>query len=148
MNNNLKKFSFNLIKKNNSILTAIKILQKIKYKTLVVIDDHNKLIGTVTDGDIRRGMLNGFNLDTKINKITNKKPIKKFLTRDLIIKKNKEDIDLIPCVDKFNRIKDLEVLKNKSRNFLDNLEIVLMAGGYGKRLMPLTKKYTQAFTQN
>jgi len=130
-----------LIKKNTTILNAVKVLQKIKYKTLVVIDDNQKIIGTITDGDIRRGMLNGYNLNTKVDKITNKKPKKKIIGKEYPPPKNNEDIDLIPCVDKSNKIKDLEILKNKNfnKNFVNELEIILMAGGFGKRLMPLTK---------
>ena len=141
MSYNLKKFKSNLIKKNITILNAVKVLQKVKYKTLVVIDDYQKIIGTITDGDIRRGMLNGYNLNTKVDKITNKKPKKKIIGKDYPVQKNNEDIDLVPCVDKSNRIRDLEILKNKNyaKNFIDELEVILMAGGYGKRLMPLTK---------
>jgi dTDP-glucose pyrophosphorylase len=141
MNYNLKKFKSNLIKKNSSLLNAVKILQKVKYKTLVVIDDHYKIVGTITDGDIRRGMLNGFNLNTRVESITNKKPIKKIIGKNFSIPKNNEDIDLIPCVDKLNKIIDLEILESKNfpKKFINDLEVILMAGGFGKRLMPLTK---------
>ena len=141
MNNNLKKFKSNIIQKTSSILKAVQVLQKVKYKTLAVTDDQNKIVGTVTDGDIRRGMLSGYNLNTQVDKITNKKPVKRLIGKNLRIKKNKDDIDLVPCVDKSNRIKALEILqsKNFSRNHIDSLEVILMAGGFGKRLMPLTK---------
>ena len=52
---------------------AIRVLQECHYK-LVLIIDKNKLVGTITDGDIRRGLLNNLNLENKCSEIMNIKP--------------------------------------------------------------------------
>ena len=51
---NFKKL---IIDENTSILDAIKIIDNSIYRTCFVVNNHNKLIGSITDGDIRRGLL-------------------------------------------------------------------------------------------
>ena len=141
MLNKLKKNKNNIVFKNFTVSQAIRALDKVEHKTLVVLDQNEKIVGTLTDGDIRRGILKGFSLTDKIFGITNKNPIKKVIGKNFLNINIKKDIDIIPIVDKFSKFKSVEIYKKK--NFLernrDILEIVLMAGGYGKRLMPLTK---------
>ncbi len=132
----------NLVLKNRSIADSIKILNKLKHKTLVVIDKKNKLFGTLTDGDIRRGILKGYDLKAKISNITFRKPQRRIIGQEHLEIINKENANVIPCVDKFNKVKFIEIYKDSKigRKNLYNIEIILMAGGFGKRLMPLTKK--------
>tara|TARA_B100000902_G_C27232685_1_gene875733 strand:+ start:297 stop:1340 length:1044 start_codon:yes stop_codon:yes gene_type:complete len=136
------KYKNNIILNSATITKAIKNLNKLRYKTLVVIDKKKKLYGTLTDGDIRRAILKGHHLQSKIKDITFKKPLKKIIDKYFpkIIKK--ENVNVIPCVDRFNKVKSIEIYKNTKEKdkSLDKLEVVLMAGGFGKRLMPLTKK--------
>ena len=54
--------------------TAIKYLGKNNLQFLIVLNDKNKLIGTITDGDVRRALIKGYGMDTSISKIMNKKP--------------------------------------------------------------------------
>jgi dTDP-glucose pyrophosphorylase len=142
MNISLKTIKENLISKEVTILEAIKKLNIIKYKTLIIIDKNKKILGTVTDGDIRRGLLKGCNINGNINLIANKNPVKKFSGNNSNKKINFKNVDVIPCTDKFGKIKYLEIFNNKDilDNYKDSLEIIFMAGGYGKRLMPYTKK--------
>ena len=89
---------------NSNIRKAINILNKYGSKTIIVINSDKKLIGTLSDGDIRRSIIKGFNLKSSINSIFNKKPI--FLYEDQIDKKKirqiflKKKIHLIPIVNK------------------------------------------------
>lgn len=142
MNSNLSTFNQNLISKRSTIIEAIKVLNEVEFKTLVVIDKNNKVIGTLTDGDIRRGLLKGYELNSQVHFITQKKHVKKIIGKKNSHKLNYENFDLIPRVDKNNTIKDLEILskKNIQSIYRNSLEIILMAGGYGKRLLPYTKK--------
>ena len=55
-----------VIKKNSKIHDAIKSLNKSNLQICLVEDSHKKFYGTITDGDIRRGFLSGYNLDTPI----------------------------------------------------------------------------------
>lgn len=142
MKTDLKALNENLIFKDVKIIDAIKILNHVKYKTLIILDKNNKIFGTLTDGDIRRGLLKGSNFNDTIDLVANKKPIIKKIGSKNYKKLDYKNFDLIPCVNKFGKIKNLEI--TNENNILDiyrnNLEIILMAGGYGKRLMPYTKK--------
>jgi len=142
MNTDLKTLKENLIFKDLKIIDAIKILNQVKYKTLIILDKNNKIFGTLTDGDIRRGLLKGSSIDDKIDLVANKKPIIKKNGSKGHKKLDYKNFELVPCVNKFGKIINLEITSD--RNILDiyqnNLDIILMAGGYGKRLMPYTKK--------
>lgn len=139
MRKKLGKYSSNIILKNKKIIDAIKKINNIKLKTLIVIDKQKKLIGTLTDGDIRRAILRGLNTSNSINSIVNKKPIKKKLGEKNIKFK---DAKIIPIVDNNNKVINILEKKkdNLNSNYIAELDVVLMAGGYGKRLLPLTNK--------
>ena len=68
---NNKLFKSLILNKDKSVIMAIKKIQNNPIKTLVIVDDKNILIGTITDGDIRRGMLKGYTIKTKVNKFVN-----------------------------------------------------------------------------
>jgi len=143
MNMNLKIFGQNLVFENTKIISAIKILNQVKYKTLIIIDKKKKVIGSVTDGDIRRGLLKGFELNQKIKHVAEKNSIKKIIGKKLEKTKKIKIAEVIPVVNSSGIIKDLEIIDNKKKLIQkkrDDIEIILMAGGFGKRLMPYTKK--------
>ena len=60
---------------NSNVRQAIKILNKYGTKTIIVINNNKKLVGTLSDGDIRKSIIKGYNLKSSINNIYNKKPI-------------------------------------------------------------------------
>jgi dTDP-glucose pyrophosphorylase len=138
-----------LVKDNISISVAMEVLQKTSEKCLLVINNNGKFIGSLTDGDIRRFILKGNDLNSTIKKAYNKKPIclnekevNKKLVKDLLIS---QKIDLIPIVndemklvDYITWTKDYGEKKLKQKNSL-NASVVIMAGGKGTRLEPFTK---------
>ncbi len=138
--NNFKK---NLFNKNNSIIDAIKRINSLDLKFLVILNEKNSLVGTVTDGDLRRAIVNKISLTERVDLIMNKKFI--FLKRDIsndfgqIILK-KKSINVLPILKLKKKIKYLIVpdVKNNSKIIKENT-IFLIAGGKGKRLMPYTK---------
>ena len=69
---NFKKL---IIDENTSILDAIKIIDNSIYRTCFVVNNHNKLIGSITDGDIRRGLLKKLILKVKYRKFVTEKPL-------------------------------------------------------------------------
>lgn len=69
---NLNKLRKNLISKKTTIIKAIQILNDVKFKTLIIIDNNKKILGTLTDGDIRRGLLKGYNLDSEVGLVSKK----------------------------------------------------------------------------
>lgn len=136
-----------IINSNSTIKDAIENLNSVQLKIVNVVDAQNRFIGTVTDGDIRRGLLNDYNKDFKIKFILNKKPIfiyentheEKVLS---LMKANK--IDKIPVLNKKKQIKglflfDMENYKKSLKNYF-----VIMAGGKGMRLRPITKTIPKA----
>ena len=64
----------NVIYINTKIKRALMLLQKSKIKTLAVVNKEKKLLGTITDGDIRRGLLKNININDNIKKVYNKNP--------------------------------------------------------------------------
>ena len=64
-----------LINEDVSIQDTTKLIEKRKLKIVLVIDNSNRLIGTVTDGDIRRGILTGKSSDKRIKEIVIKNPL-------------------------------------------------------------------------
>jgi dTDP-glucose pyrophosphorylase len=107
---------------------------------LFVVDDNKKLIGSFTDGDLRRGFIKGLGFDDNILEFVNKSPI--FLTEnqysiDLLKKYRENNIKLIPIVNIEGVIVD--VINFRTKSTLIPADALLMAGGEGKRLRPLTE---------
>jgi len=128
--------------KETKIKKALKIISDGGLQIALVVDKKDKLIGTLTDGDIRKGFLRGMNLDSSINSIISKNPIcakkdynKKKLLKIAISKK----IYQIPIVDDNGKLIDVYVLHDILKLKKKNNKVVLMAGGEGMRLRPLTE---------
>jgi len=140
-NNPLEKFISNFINVSCTLDEVIEKINNNKQKILFVIDDNYKLLGSITDGDIRRSLLkkdNSINAST----IMNANPIFALEGTDneeLGILYSSKGIKHIPILDKENRITDVQVLEDSSRRNYKN-SVFLLAGGFGKRLYPLTKK--------
>lgn len=135
--NNLKEIILNPYKK---LLNSMQILQKYRCKIVMVCDESNKLLGIISDGDVRRYLLSGGTLEDQSHKAMNKNPFilesKNNKKTNLKILKDNNFI-CAPIVNKKNQVVDFL--------FPDFLHIkrvlnpvVIMAGGQGKRLQPLT----------
>ena len=135
-----KKIDLNLIQCRLTLKDAIKRLSLIKIKTLIVLDNQT-FFGTLTDGDIRRALLRNLNLKTPLKHVTNKKSIvTKQTIYDLKIDKlfKKRKIDVLPVIGKLKKFIGYHVYKGKK--FINPIDFVIMAGGFGKRLLPYTIK--------
>jgi dTDP-glucose pyrophosphorylase len=143
---NLDNISIN---QNASLQDALIKLDAIpNILTLFVTDDDEKVLGSVTDGDIRRGFINNLNRETKIFEFTNKEFV--------FLKKGEVAPDKIKFI-KSKRIKIVPILNedkplfnyvnfNKVKSLLP-LDAVIMAGGKGTRLLPLTKDIPKPLLQ-
>lgn len=139
--NSIKK---NLILKGKNLLAALKALNNMSIEdalTLFVVDENRKIIGTLTDGDIRRSLINGASLFDKVENVSYKSfvYIKKtsYKVSDLQLFKA-EGRTLIPILDDNDII--IDVLNLNTQKSLLPIDAVLMAGGKGVRLRPLTEK--------
>jgi len=126
----------------STIKDALKTISKGGLKIALVVDSKDKLLGTLTDGDIRRGLLKGMDLNSHIKSLISKKPTvakindsKEYILK-LALSKN---LQQIPIINKngqvvgINEIEELIKIKEKTN------KVVLMVGGDGMRLRPLTK---------
>ena len=131
------------IRLDEDIEKALSILNNQSIQISLVVDEDNKLIGTITDGDIRRGLLKGFTLKTKVIEITNKKFQFIFSHEDHNKAKKlmiDNQVNQIPVLDKNGIPVDILTKKEiKSESKLNNIAFI-MAGGLGKRLLPHTSE--------
>ena len=141
------------IRTNATIKKAMSLMNISPHKCLLVINNEKQLIGTITDGDIRKSILKDSNLDKSIVDIYNSNPIKVYEGKinhneiKKILKVNK--FDVIPIVDKKEKVKDVlswdQYFKIDIGNKkLFNTDVIIMAGGRGKRLAPFTDKFPKA----
>ena len=138
-----KNWKKTIIRDNKKIKDAIKTLDYSELQVLLVVDLNKKFLGTLTDGDIRRGLIKGLDLDAKITRImnsssilvppgTNEETAKQLMITNSILQ--------LPIVDKNKNIQGLYLLSdffkvNKKKN-----PFIIMAGGKGLRLRPITNK--------
>jgi dTDP-glucose pyrophosphorylase/predicted transcriptional regulator len=125
----------------STIKEALKIIDTGAIKIALVLDGANKLIGTVTDGDIRRGLLRGLTLDDSIEPIIFRHPMvcgvndsKEEILKKAVAKK----IYQIPIVDDEGVLVGIEEVDELLKPEEHSNKVVLMAGGLGTRLRPLT----------
>jgi dTDP-glucose pyrophosphorylase len=124
-----------------NIKDAIKVLDDVALKILLITDENNVFIGTVTDGDIRRGLLRGLNLDSPVKEIVNQKSliVPPSLNQELVLQimiSNK--IQQIPVLNEQGLVVGLHLWDElKTNKQLSNI-MIIMAGGKGERLHPQT----------
>ncbi|MBD8349070.1 nucleotidyltransferase family protein [Dysgonomonas sp. HGC4] len=126
-----------------TILEALVALNKLSSDTLTlfVVDDKNVMQGTLTDGDIRRKLIEGATLQDSVSGAINREfhSINKGESNVFLIKNLKEKgITLVPVLNEKGEI--FEVYNLKKKKSILPVDAVLMAGGKGERLRPLTEK--------
>ncbi len=110
----------------------------------LVLNERQELLGTVTDGDIRRGLLGGIDLDEKVSRVMNEDPIsesEKASREDLLEEMRSRSIQQLPLIDNQGKVSGLVLLRDLIEEGktpeLKNPAVVL-AGGLGTRLRPMT----------
>lgn len=127
---------------SDTLKKAIQVLDDEALRIVLVVNDKKQLLGTVTDGDVRRALIRGSNMDTLLSDMMYAKPTvaPSGSSREELLKimKNK-DLLQIPLVEGDMTVVGLETISNLlDCSKLENT-VFLMAGGIGKRLHPLTK---------
>jgi dTDP-glucose pyrophosphorylase len=127
---------------DTNIHDALKIIDRRGGQIALVVDGGHKLLGTVTDGDVRRGILSGIDVQNPVSMIMNAEPVKakpsdsrQFILS--ILRRNK--LRHIPIVDDAGCLLRLEILDDLNPTYRKNM-VLLMAGGLGSRLKPLTNE--------
>lgn len=132
------------ISESSTLLEALKKINELgknEALTLFVVDESRSVLGTLTDGDIRRSLINGDTIDTLVGSIAHRTftyiTTGSYDVRQIQTAKDK-GIELLPVLNDQMQIVDLVNLK-KQKSYLP-IDAVLMAGGKGERLRPLTEK--------
>jgi len=130
----------------NREATLEEVIKKLKIqgtRCLFVINKKNKLIGSFSDGDLRKALLDSYDFKTKIFKYYNKKPIKIFeknykseVVQELFQKNN---IDIVPVINSQRKIVRIITLNEFFlKKIKSKFDLIVMAGGKGTRLKPFT----------
>ena len=138
-----------LILSTQSIIEATAHIDANQLGAVVVVDNKKRLVGIITDGDIRRAVLSGMDLKEPISVLIKKKtPLADFgsaitATPDSTDSERLEqmkhyEIRHLPIVNNENEVVDLVLLETLLATPKQNMTAVVMAGGFGKRLSPLT----------
>ncbi|MBS4052057.1 MAG: nucleotidyltransferase family protein [Methylomonas sp.] len=129
---------------NATIGQAIRNLNEVSIKIVLVTNEAGELEGTISDGDIRRGLLNGLDLNSPIDSVIHRNAlvVPPDLARELVMRlmvANK--VQQIPVVNEHNHVVGLhlwdEITTPPARSNL----MIIMAGGKGTRLRPHTENY-------
>ena len=124
-----------------TIKETIRRIDEGSLQIALVVDEAQRLLGTVTDGDVRRGLLRGVSLEEPASAIMNPRPTVATPDqgRDAILRMMRGGtLHHLPLVDAQGRLVGMEVLDELLAPSRDNW-VVLMAGGLGSRLRPLTE---------
>jgi len=137
----MKKWRDTLVLSSMSVQQVLEIIDNNSMQIALVVDPEGRLLGTVTDGDVRRGILKGVGFSEPITMIMNSHPTVAGVSESketiLAMMKQKE-IHQIPVVDDKGLVAYVETLGGLiGAGRRDNL-VVVMAGGRGTRLHPLT----------
>lgn len=135
------KFKHLLVFDTCSILDALGVIDKASAKIALVVNDNSQLLGTLTDGDIRRGLIKGIRLESTVNKVM-KTDYKFVYFEDLgnagqII--NGSGVNKLPVLDRDHKVVGLLATSQTREELAHDNAVVIMAGGKGKRLWPYTK---------
>lgn len=137
---NWEKFKVN---KECAIIDALKTIEAAGSKFSIVVDSDGKLCGTLTDGDIRRGILKGVGLHEKVTVVMNAKPIlaSQLNGSETISLLKKSQINFFPHIDERGLLVGLLAMDELEQQLTTRENaVVLMAGGLGARLGELTSK--------
>lgn len=138
----MKNWESTLVSPKTTIRRALEIIDSSAAQIVLVTDPGRRLLGTVTDGDVRRAILRGVSLEDEVRNVMHIEPVTADLDTDrgpiLELMKTK-GIHQVPLIDKAGRVAGLQIIDDLLRNGSHEHWAVLMAGGNGERLRPYTE---------
>lgn len=126
-----------------SIRDAIEAIDRGARQIALVIDEDRRLLATVTDGDVRRGLLRGVLLEAPVAEVMNRSPLTARQSDGTdAIRRFMRDRTLhhIPVLDEAGRLIDLAWIDDLAGPTRNDTRVIIMAGGLGMRLRPLTEE--------
>ena len=138
--NEIDKFTLLYSEKISSAAVNLeKLIELSLPPVLIVVDKYDILKGTITDGDIRRYLIRNSNLDDIVLNAMNKTPFST-QNKEEVTEEQLKNFKVVPIVDGLSKVIDIVHISSKSRsNDIANTNVVINAGGLGKRLYPYTK---------
>lgn len=121
---------------------AIRCIEASGGQIALVLTQEGQLRGTVTDGDVRRGLLRGVGLEAPVRTIMNERPRSMRIgvaMGELLAKLRKEGVLQMPLVDESGKVVELVVVDDLQTAAANDNPVVIMAGGLGTRLRPITE---------
>ena len=132
-----------LVYPNDTVRRVLSVIDSAELQVALVVDEKQKLLGVITDGDVRRGLLRGLTLESPASRVMNTTPT--VATQDMRASAiealmREKQLRHIPIVNADGIMLELILLDEATRTErLENI-VVLMAGGLGERLGELTKE--------
>lgn len=139
----MKDWRKTLLPPTATIHRAMEVIDSSGLQIALVVDGKGKLLGTITDGDIRRALLKNLSLDAPVDSIMCQTPLtlNNDADKDSIWEKAKtKNIHQIPIIDDNEFIIGLETVFDFTHKSTFDNPVIIMAGGMGTRLRPLTYK--------
>src|SRR5690348_12974954 len=133
-------FKKHIIFKQESVRTALQQLNDLAADAILfVVDQQFRLVGSLTDGDLRRGFLGGLGFEDALEKFIQPDPhfiLKSDYSLDYLKSLKEKNFKIIPILNRNREI--IDILNFRQKKTLLPIDVVIMAGGEGKRLRPLT----------
>jgi dTDP-glucose pyrophosphorylase len=137
----VREISDHIVQIGDSVRDALVKLDKLASDAILFLVDENQLlIGSITDGDLRRGFIKGLGFEDSLLKFIQQNPVfikESNYTTEQLNEYKIRNLKIIPILDSENRIVD--ILNFRLKKTLIPAVAILMAGGEGKRLRPLTE---------
>lgn len=136
----MRDYKEHLVEKGSVIKSALAKLNNLAIDAILfVVDKNNRLLGSLTDGDVRRGLLKNLNMENKVEEFIQPEPkyVKKGdYSLEYIIKLKSQNYKIIPVINDNNEV--VNVINFRFLKSYLPFDAVIMAGGKGTRLKPLT----------
>lgn len=136
---NIKQYTVTV---GDELKKAIEIIDQGSIGIAIVVNSKFQVVGTITDGDVRRALLKGINLSDNLDEVMNKNSIvagEEYSRKELVALAKKHAINQIPIINDEKELVHIETFHNSLGETSKLNTVILMAGGLGKRLMPLTE---------
>lgn len=138
----MKDWRATLLSPESNLRRAVEVIDASALQIALVVDEEQRLLGTVTDGDVRRAILRGLSLDDPAARVMNPNPATAREQDDretLLALMRQRRIHQVPVLDARWRVVGLEVIDDLLKPRERTNAVLLMAGGVGSRLRPLTE---------
>lgn len=146
----MKSWRKALVNSSATLEQAIEVLDKAALRIALIVGQSDKLLGTLTDGDVRRALLNQRSLQIPVTEIMNAQPktAEQSWTKSRMLDLMEQyDLLHLPLLDGEGRVVELFSLNYMLNKHCHNNPVFLMAGGFGRRLRPLTNNCPKPMLQ-